>query len=163
MALLDARARRFDDQLREGALAGRLMLQRCTACGFVPNFPRIACPACLAELEWFEACGRGSVETFTIVRRTHHAAYEPRLPIVLALIALEEGAETISTIVGDDRLEVEIGAAVRVVRGWSVLPQFELTAMEEEAGHAAHVPEGRLAPRPERGARRRDALGRDGP
>jgi uncharacterized OB-fold protein len=128
MASLDALDRRFDDRLREGALAGRLMLQRCSECGFVPNFPRIGCPACLAELAWFEACGRGSVETFTIVRRTHHATYEPYVPIVLALIALDEGAETISTIVGDDRLEVEIGSAVETARGWSVLPQFRLAA-----------------------------------
>jgi uncharacterized OB-fold protein len=128
MASLDSRVRRFDEQLREGALAGRLMLQRCSLCGFVPNFPRIGCPACLAELEWFEACGRGTVETFTVVRRTHHATYEPHLPIVLALIVLEEGAETISTIVGDDRLEVEIGAAVETTRGWSTLPQFQLAA-----------------------------------
>jgi hypothetical protein len=44
----------------------------------------------------------------------------------MALIALEEGAETIATIVGDDRLTAEIGSPVRVTRGWSTLPQFEL-------------------------------------
>ena len=119
-------SRSFDGPLREGATRGALMLQRCSACGFVPNFPRIACPACLGELDWFEASGRGCVETFTVVHRPHHHDYDSHVPIVLALIALEEGAETISTVVGADRLETEIGAAVRVTRGWSTLPQFEL-------------------------------------
>ena len=103
-----------------------MLLQRCPACGSVPNFPRIACPGCLGELEWFESAGRGRVESFTVIHRTHHAAYEPRVPIVMGLIALEEGAETIATIVGEDRLTVEIGSPVRVTRGWSTLPQFEL-------------------------------------
>ncbi len=109
-----------------GAAEGRLLLQRCPACGLVPNFPRIACPGCLGELEWFESAGRGRVESFTVIRRTHHVAYEPHVPIVMALIALEDGAETIATIVGDDRLTVEISSPVRVTRGWSTLPQFEL-------------------------------------
>ena len=117
---------RFDEPLRAGAAEGRLLLQRCPVCGPVPSFPRIACPGCLRELEWFEASGRGSVESYTVVRRTHHAAYEPHVPIVLALIALEEGARTISAIVGDDRLDTAIGAPVHVARGWSTLPQFRL-------------------------------------
>jgi len=119
-------SRSFDAPLREGAARGALMLQRCSACGFVPNFPRIACPACLGELDWFEASGRGRVETFTVVHRPHHHDYDGHVPIVLALIALEEGAELISTVVGADRLETGIGAAVRVTHGWSTLPQFEL-------------------------------------
>ena len=121
-------SRDFDGPLREGAERGVLMLQRCRACGFVPNFPRIACPACLEELDWFEACGRGHIETFTVIHRPHHHDYDVHVPIVMALIALEEGAELISTIVGDDRLQAEIGTAVRVSRGWSTLPQFQLVA-----------------------------------
>ena len=116
----------FDAPLRRGAQEGRLMLQRCRNCGFVPNFARIACPACLGELDWFESSGRGRVDTYTVIRRTHHRDYEPHLPIVMALIGLAEGAETISTIVGNDRLAVEIGSEVRSTRGWSILPQFEL-------------------------------------
>jgi uncharacterized OB-fold protein len=116
-----------------------LLLQRCPACGFVPNFPRIACPGCLGELEWFESAGRARVESFTVIRRTHHAAYEPHVPIVMALIALEEGAETIATIVGDDRLTVEIGSPVRVTRGWSTLPQFELDGSRDKPDRPGSV------------------------
>lgn len=124
---------RFDEPHRTAAAEGRLLLQRCPACGTIPSFPRIACPGCLAELDWFEASGLGRVESFTVVRRTHHADYEPHVPIVMVLVATDEGSELISTVVGDDRLEVGIGSRVRVVRGWSTLPQFELIPKEGES------------------------------
>jgi uncharacterized OB-fold protein len=123
----------FDEPHRQAASEGRLVLQRCPACATIPNFPRIACPGCLTELAWFEASGLGRVESFTVVRRTHHADYEPHVPIVMALVATDEGSELISTLVGDDRLDVEIGSRVRVAAGWSTLPQFELCPQEGES------------------------------
>lgn len=112
----------------DGARAGTLMLQRCTACGHVPNFPRVGCPRCLGALEWFEGSGRGEVVTFTVVHRPDHR-YDQHVPIVMALLRLAEGAETIATIVGDDRLEAGIGAQVEVTGdGWSELPQFTLVS-----------------------------------
>ena len=104
-----------------------LLLQRCSACGHVPTFERIACPRCFSELEWRSSSGAGRVESFTVIRRTHAERYVPHVPIVMALIALDDGPQVISTIVGDDRLETEIGARVEPTDGgWSALPQFRL-------------------------------------
>ena len=106
---------------------GRFVLQRCTTCGRIPNFPRVACPRCLSELEWFDASGNGSVLTFTVVHRPHdRQRFDQYVPIVMALIALEEGAETIATLVGDDRVDVLVGDAVEFSPegSWSELPQF---------------------------------------
>jgi uncharacterized OB-fold protein len=105
-----------------------LRLQRCRACGASPEFPRIACPRCLGELEWVEASGRGRVFTFGVVRRPHHARFELDLPIVLAVIELDEGPLVISNVVGDDRLETEIGSSVEFIPegGFASLPQFRL-------------------------------------
>ena len=104
-----------------------LELQRCSACGHVPAFERIACPHCFRELEWQPSSGAGKVESFTVIHRTHADRYAPHVPIVMALIALDDGPQVISTIVGDDRLETEIGARVEPTDGgWSVLPQFRL-------------------------------------
>jgi uncharacterized OB-fold protein len=104
-----------------------MRIQRCPACGHVPNFERVACPRCLHELEWVESAGSGTVETFTVIHRTHAERYEPHVPIVMAVIALDDGAQVISTIVGDDRLETEIGARVEPADGWSELQQFRLS------------------------------------
>ena len=103
-------------------------MQRCGACGTVPEFPRIACPGCLGELHWIDASGRGVVITFGVVRRPHHTRFEPELPIVLAQIELEEGARLIAAIVGDDRLETAIDSPVELaLEGtFAELPQFRL-------------------------------------
>jgi hypothetical protein len=111
-----------------GAGAAELRLQRCRACGAVPEFPRIACPRCLGELEWIRASGRGRVVTFAVVRRPHHARFDELVPIVLAVVELPEGAHVVSSVVGDDRLDTAIDAAVVFARdgGWSALPQYRL-------------------------------------
>jgi uncharacterized protein len=105
-----------------------LRLQRCRACGRVPSFPRVACPSCFAPLEAFSASGRGRVRTYAVIRRTHHERFFAHLPIVMALVELEEGVELISTIVGESRLDTSIAAPVAVARHgrWSPLVQFSL-------------------------------------
>ena len=107
---------------------GVLRLQRCPACGSVPEFPRIACPRCFGELEWVDFSGRGTVYSFGVVRRPHHERFQPELPIVLAIVDLEEGGRLISNVVGDDRLETGIGSTVELATsgGFSQLPQFRL-------------------------------------
>ena len=115
----------------EGARAGELRLQRCSACAAVPEFPRIACPRCLAELEWTTASGRGHIVSFTVIRRAHRPRFEQELPIVFAVVELAEGVQVVSSLVGDERLEARIGAGVVVARGWSELPQFRLASEVE--------------------------------
>lgn len=107
-------------------------LQRCTACGAYPNYPRVRCPNCFGQLEWTASPGTGTLTSLAVVRRTHDARYEPYVPIVMGHIALDEGVEIISTLVGDDRLEARLGDRVRYASDarWSVLPQFQL----EKAG-----------------------------
>lgn len=105
-----------------------LILQRCTACGHVPSFPRVACPSCFGPLEAIPVSGRGRVRTYTVIRRPHHGRFAAHLPIVMALIELEDGVELISTIVGENRLDTVIDARVAVAREgrWSPLVQFAL-------------------------------------
>ena len=43
------------------------------------------------QLEWREASGRGTVETYTIVTRAVSDAYAADVPYIIALITLEEG------------------------------------------------------------------------
>ena len=105
-----------------------LSLQRCSVCGHVPSFPRVACPSCFEPLEAVSASGRGRVRTYAVIRRPHHERFSAHLPIVMALIELEEGVELISTIVGQNRLDTSIGARVAVAAHgrWSPLVQFSL-------------------------------------
>lgn len=110
---------------------GRLLVQRCTACGRHQFYPRAICTQCVSEkLAWSEASGRGRVKSFTVIRRAVSAAYEPEVPYVVALIELAEGPTLMSNVVGCAPEAVRIGAAVRVrFDAWSAdvsLPVFTL-------------------------------------
>ncbi len=109
-----------------------LVLQRCAECDYVANFWRIGCPRCLGRLEDFDAAGTGVVTTFSIIHRWVER-FEPHLPIVLAIIELDEGVEIMSSLVGDDRLQIAVGSPVEIApEGWSEKPQFRLAAAGSE-------------------------------
>lgn len=99
----------------DGTKAGRLMLPRCLRCRFVIWYPRQFCPECgHASVEWFEASGRGSIYSFTLVRRGEGAYRETPL-YVLAFVELEEGPRVLTNIVACDPAQLQIGQAVSAV------------------------------------------------
>ena len=109
-------------------LDGRLLLHRCDACGYVVGAPRIVCPACRATtLSYTAASGRGTVYSFTIVRRGA-GAYGDAAPYVLAYVECAEGPRLMTNIVGCPPESVRIGQAVEVVfddtGGGTALPRF---------------------------------------
>jgi hypothetical protein len=80
------------------------------------------------QLEWREASGRGTVETYTIVTRAVSDAYAADVPYVIALITLEEGPRMMSNVIGCDVEIVKCGLAVEVIfEQWSAeitMPKF---------------------------------------
>jgi uncharacterized OB-fold protein len=115
----------------QAALAGKLVLQQCRACGQLIYYPRPACPECLSmDYDWVELSGRGTVYSFAIVWRPQHPAFLPRVPITLATIQLDEGPQMVSNIVNCPPERVVIGLPVRVVfervSEEIALPNFEL-------------------------------------
>jgi uncharacterized OB-fold protein len=112
------------------ALEGRLMLQRCRACGECFYYPRPACPECLGmEHDWVELSGRGTVYSFAVVWRPQHPAFLDRVPITLATIQLDDGPQLVSNVVNCPPERVAIGLRVRVVfervNDEVALPKFE--------------------------------------
>lgn len=89
----------------------RLVVQRCTACDHAQHYPRALCTACgSTDLTYRDASGRGTVYSFTIVRRAPHPAFTP--PYVVALVRLDEGPVLLTNIVGGG--EPRCDARVRV-------------------------------------------------
>lgn len=109
----------------EAATEGRLLLQRRPSTGEVRL--DLASPLAPGD-EWFEASGRGVVQSFNIV--THETAPDTpaRPPYVAALIDLAEGPCMPANIVGPEAFAVAVGDQVRCVfeaRGCGVnVPQF---------------------------------------
>ena len=94
---------------------GRFLLKRCDTCGTVIWYPRFLCPDCHGtETSWFEASGRGTIYTFTIVRRGQ-GPYAGAAPYVAAYVTLDEGPTILTNIVGCPPEQVEIGQPVEVV------------------------------------------------
>ncbi|MBZ5733437.1 OB-fold domain-containing protein [Nocardioides sp. TRM66260-LWL] len=97
----------------DGALAGELRLQRCEACGALRHPPGPVCPDCGAlERGHVVASGRGTVYSYVIHR--HPPVPGKELPILLAVIDLEEGPRMVGEIVDLPEDELVIGLPVRV-------------------------------------------------
>jgi uncharacterized OB-fold protein len=113
----------------EGCRSGRLLIQYCPECSRYQFYPRSICTQCMSgKLDWVQATGQGTVETWTIVRRPVSEAYAAQMPFVIALIRLEEGPVMMSHVTGCDVEKVHTGMRVGVVfEAWSeqvTLPLF---------------------------------------
>jgi hypothetical protein len=98
----------------EHLAAGRFMIQKSRSTGGHVFYPRVAEPGSGAtDLEWVEACGRGTVYSTTVIRQ------KPPAPNYnLALIDLAEGPRMMSRVDGIAPEAVRIGMPVkaRVIR-----------------------------------------------
>lgn len=93
----------------------RLLIRKCRSCGKTHFLPRHLCPACWStDLEWIVSSGRGTVHSFTVIRRASLPEFATRVPFVVALIDLKEGPRMMANILGEDALQTRIGDAVEV-------------------------------------------------
>ncbi len=85
------------------------MIPVCTACGKAHWYPRAICPFCSSDLvEWREASGKGTIYTFSVMRRVKE-------PYAIAHVTLAEGPTMLTNIVDCDFDAVRIGQPVAVV------------------------------------------------
>lgn len=99
----------------EAAAEGRLLLKACKACTRAHWYPKVVCPFCHStDLEWRPASGRGTVYTYSVMRRVE-------VPYVLAYVTLDEGPTLLTNIVDCDVDSVRIGQSVQV--GFRAAPQ----------------------------------------
>jgi len=108
----------------------QLVIRRCTSCAAFHFMPRHVCPHCWStDLEWVQASGKGTVHSYSIIRRAPIQSYTTRVPYVVALIDLDEGPRMFANIVGEGALDTQVGSRVGVcfeTRADFKLPQFML-------------------------------------
>jgi uncharacterized protein len=96
----------------EGTSLGKLLIKRCTACGEAHFYPRDICPHCLSDAtEWFETAGKGTVYSFSTMKRPGPEG----VPYTLAYVALDEGVTMMTNLVDFDPAAMQIGIKVRVL------------------------------------------------
>ncbi len=99
----------------DGCAEGRLVLPRCDRCHELIWYPRRFCPLCAGtEVSWGEVSGRGTVYSFTVLRRGD-GPFRDAAPYVLAYVELDEGPRVLTNVVGTDPDAVAVGQPVRVV------------------------------------------------
>jgi uncharacterized OB-fold protein len=109
----------------DAAAQGRLMLPRCNACGRHFFRPEVACTHCFAtDWQWVQASGRGSLYSYSIVHKAPAPGFV--VPLVLAVVELEEGPFMFSNVVGCADAELHIG--------------MQLEAQFDEVAPGIHLP-----------------------
>jgi hypothetical protein len=113
--------RPFWDAAREG----RFLVPFCAACGRAHWYPRAICPFCAGDkVEWREASGKGTIYTFSVMRRVKE-------PYAIAHVTLAEGPTMLTNIVNCDFDKLHIGQPVAVVfqetEGGPPVPMFKPT------------------------------------
>lgn len=97
----------------EGARKGELRIQSCNACGALRHPPGPACPACGAlDRGYVVATGLGTVFSYVVHR--HPPVPGKELPLVIALVDLDEGVRMVGEVRGVPDDGIEIGTRLRV-------------------------------------------------
>jgi uncharacterized OB-fold protein len=105
----------FSKPFWEAAKRHELTLQKCDRCGTVRYYPRPRCPECQSpDTTWTVMSGRGSVYSFTIVHRPLARWFKDHMPVVVAIIDLDEGVRMMSNVVECEPDDVHVGMRVAV-------------------------------------------------
>ena len=89
----------------DGTAVGELRIGKCNACGALRFPPGPACQSCDAYDRGYQvAAGTGTVYSYVVHR--HPPVPGKELPILIALIDLDEGVRMVGEVVGADELEI---------------------------------------------------------
>ena len=121
----------IDRPFWKGAAEGKLLLQKCRACGKRQFFPRVVCTGCFSsELDWIRASGAGKVHSFSWVFVPRNPAFKEEAPICYANVVLDEDVILESRIVGKEVAKVKIGDRVKVAFQETASPEIKLPVFE---------------------------------
>lgn len=116
-----------------GARAGRLMVQKCEACGTLRFPSHELCSKCNStRSKWVEVSGRGEVFSFNIMHQVYHPAFASEVPYAVVVVELEEGCKFVSNLLGVKPHDIRCGMPVEVsfekISEDVSLPKFRLRA-----------------------------------
>lgn len=99
----------------QGTRHGRLLVPRCTNCGYLQWPPEVVCPECQhTEREWIEEAPVGTLWSFATYHRALDPAFADDLPYSVGLVALDSGVKMYGLLL-DGEEELEIGRRVEAV------------------------------------------------
>jgi hypothetical protein len=107
----------WDREFWNLAAQGVLSAQRCLDCGHLQHYPRPACGKCLSSNRtWQHLSGRGTVYSFTVVRRPFTPGFDDETPFVLLDVLLDEDLRLLSRLADEGQANgLGIGDHLEVV------------------------------------------------
>src|SRR5580658_7841361 len=94
----------------EAAKGERLLIKHCLDCDAYSYYPRPFCPSCWSEsVEWFEASGRGTLYTWSVIYNNDMPPFRDRVPYVAAIVDLAEGPRMMTNVVDCPFDELQVG------------------------------------------------------
>jgi uncharacterized OB-fold protein len=108
----------------DGLDQGRLLVQRCSACGTHRHYPRPMCPVCHAlDPDWVPLQGHGTVHSWTVLHQSGLPGLVMPFPLTLLTVDMAEGVRVLGLLLGntdqgaDQAAGLHVGAAVRASVG----------------------------------------------
>jgi uncharacterized protein len=97
----------------DGVRTGRLVVQRCAACGALAIPPKVVCPSCEAT-RWDRATlgGDGEIASYTVIR-VPPGNLTAQAPYVVVVARMAEGVSLLGRLTGVPIDAVEFGMPVR--------------------------------------------------
>jgi len=133
LPVVDAESEPYWQALRKH----RFTAQRCQACASIYLYPRVLCPQCHSDaVEWVALSGGGTIYSFTVSRRASAPAFASLLPLVVALVTLDEGPRVMTNIIGIAPEDVRMGARVEL-EYLDVTPEITLPVFRQKDGTPA--------------------------
>jgi uncharacterized OB-fold protein len=102
----------------EKTKAHELWIMRCDDCNKAYFYPRPICPMCFSRnTRWMRSSGKGTLHAFAIVYIAPTPAFAEGLPLVTAVVELEDGARFPTNLVEvePDQAHIKVGMPVEVV------------------------------------------------
>ena len=100
----------------EGARQGRLMIQRCLACGNARFLARKRCDVCRSpEHAWEAASGEAVIVSYVVMHQRYHPGFFEELPYPLAVVELKEGPRLVTSLEGVEGVALEAGMPMKAV------------------------------------------------
>ena len=99
----------------EGAHSGKLMMQKCSACGTMNFLPKPWCVDCGSrKLSWVEVRPTGKIYSYTIAYTVmmNYPGWAEDIPVIEGIIDLDDGGRLYAQIIDEDPSNARIGARV---------------------------------------------------
>jgi uncharacterized OB-fold protein len=76
----------------QAAAEGRLVIQRCNACGALRWPPLVGCPECRSRrTAWVDVAPTGTVWSFVVYHRAFQPSLKHEIPYTVAMVELDDG------------------------------------------------------------------------